>query len=275
MTDIRIIGLDLDDTALNTKKQLTPRTQRAIARAIRAGIAVLPATGRSRYGLPDAFMEIPGVRYAVTSNGAKVYDLEADEVLLSDCFSTPAALEILDACEGLGVKTASVFMGGTAYTEKLDLIALRGIYPPQVLKHLTDTRKTVPSLRRIILGNELPVEKYSIVFEDLDRRQRLMDILNARGDCSVTSSIGNNLEVNTRTANKGRALLALASRLGIPAVQVMAVGDSLNDLEMLRMVGYSVAMGNAAPEVKAAASAETRGCDEDGAALAIEAILQA
>ena len=73
--DIRLIGLDLDGTVFDSQKRISPRTRSAIAAACARGVAVLPATGRPRAGLPDAFVQIPGVRYAITSNGGAVYDL--------------------------------------------------------------------------------------------------------------------------------------------------------------------------------------------------------
>ena len=69
MKDIRLVALDLDGTVFNDKKEITPRTLAAIRAACARGVAVLPATGRTASGIPAAFTSIPGVRYALTSNG--------------------------------------------------------------------------------------------------------------------------------------------------------------------------------------------------------------
>lgn len=79
-----------------------------------------------------------------------------------------------------------------------------------------------------------------------------------------------NIEVNRRGVSKGRALEALAARLGCGLQNVMAVGDSDNDLSMLRMAGLGVAMGNAPEHIRAAADAVTADNKADGAARAIE-----
>ena len=76
MQDIRLVALDLDGTVFNDKKEITPRTLAAIRNAVARGVAVLPATGRTASGIPAAFTSIPGVRYALTSNGASVVDLQ-------------------------------------------------------------------------------------------------------------------------------------------------------------------------------------------------------
>ena len=86
----------------------------------------------------------------------------------------------------------------------------------------------------------------------------------------VTSSLPTNLELNAGGVNKGRGLLALAKALGFAREQVMACGDSGNDAAMLKAVGLGVAMGNATPDILAAADAVTDTNDRDGVAKALE-----
>ena len=75
--------------------------------------------------------------------------------------------------------------------------------------------------------------------------------------------------MNLAGTNKGNALRILCEKLGISPDEVMAMGDAENDLEMLRFVGYSVAMGNASDEVKSVARYETDTNDRHGVAKAI------
>ena len=81
------------------------------------------------------------------------------------------------------------------------------------------------------------------------------------------------MEINHEDANKGAALWALASRLRLDRSQVMAFGDGLNDISMIREAGTGVAMQNAVDEVKAAADLITGSCEESGVAEVIEQIL--
>lgn len=96
MQDIRLVALDLDGTVFNDKKEITPRTLAAIRNAVARGVAVLPATGRTASGIPAAFTSIPGVRYALTSNGASVVDLQTGQQLVKQPFATADALKIYD-----------------------------------------------------------------------------------------------------------------------------------------------------------------------------------
>ena len=89
-------------------------------------------------------------------------------------------------------------------------------------------------------------------------------------ELEIASSIERNLELSAPGVTKGRGLMALAEHLGLTPDQVMAVGDSGNDLTMVQLAGLGVAMGNATREVLAAADAVTADNDHDGVAEAIE-----
>lgn len=86
----------------------------------------------------------------------------------------------------------------------------------------------------------------------------------------ITKSKPHFLEIIEGTVNKGVALAALAERLGISRQDVMAIGDSFNDLEMIQYAGVGVAMGNARKEIKQQADIVTLTNEEDGVAEAIE-----
>ena len=94
MQDIRLIALDLDGTVFDDQKHITPRTLAAIRAALDAGIDVIPATGRSVTGVPEEFLHMPGVRYALTANGASVVELATGKVLVSLPIDTELAAEL-------------------------------------------------------------------------------------------------------------------------------------------------------------------------------------
>ena len=92
-------------------------------------------------------------------------------------------------------------------------------------------------------------------------------------ELAVTSSVRNNIELNLASANKGAALEALCRHLGVAMEETVAFGDGTNDLTMLRAAGLGVAMGNAAPELKAAADMVTDDNEQAGVARVINEIL--
>ncbi len=93
-------------------------------------------------------------------------------------------------------------------------------------------------------------------------------------DLAVSSSSQNNIEITNVKAQKGVAVKVIAEELGIELVDCMAIGDNLNDVSMLKVVGTSVAMENAPTVVSALADYITVSNEEDGVALAIESALR-
>ena len=91
---------------------------------------------------------------------------------------------------------------------------------------------------------------------------------------AVSSSSRGNLEITHSDAQKGIALSTIAKQLGIDLKDVMALGDNLNDVSMLERVGYSVAMDNAAPEVKTVAKYVTDSNENSGVGKAIKKFLK-
>ena len=75
---IRLVALDLDGTLLNREGHVTPRTRAALQAAVDKGVYIVPATGRPLASLPPVVAKLPGIRYAITSNGAAVWDLGDD-----------------------------------------------------------------------------------------------------------------------------------------------------------------------------------------------------
>ena len=101
-------------------------------------------------------------------------------------------------------------------------------------------------------------------------RTKSKKLLAGFDDIKISSSVQTDLEINAKNAGKGMALLRLAKRLGIRNSQIMACGDSGNDIEMLQSVGISVAMSNATEEVKKIANYITLSNEENGVADMID-----
>ena len=237
MQDIRLVALDLDGTVFNDKKEITPRTLAAIRNAVARGVAVLPATGRTASGIPAAFTSIPGVRYALTSNGASVVDLTTGEQLVNQPFGTEQALKIYDLLEQ---------GGGT-------------------------TRIEVDDMHATLRTHAHEIEKYSMLYHDEAERDAAWRAIEAAcPGMELTSSLPGNMEINAPGVTKGSGLLALAAHLGLRREQTMAVGDSGNDRAMIEAAGLGVAMGNATDDIKEIADATTDDNNHDGVAKAIE-----
>lgn len=293
---IQLIGLDLDGTVFRDDKTISDTTIKAINEASKRGITVLPATGRPLSGLPDEILSLPGIRYALCSNGARIYDLKealADPPILSeDRFNTldqtnahviyenllplDTTLSILACTTKNPAVLNEIFMDGFGYSQWEGFHASLVRYEGKPLyRYIKKTRVPMKDMPQTIKKRGLPIEKMHILYPDQGTRdQSLMELKKLALPCCITHSMNTNLEINAATANKGTGLLALASILGIPRQHVMACGDSGNDLDMLKAAGYGVAMGNASEEVKNAADAVTLTNNEDGVAAAIYSVIK-
>ena len=135
---------------------------------------------------------------------------------------------------------------------------------------LLELRSPVDELKAYVRERGEGVQKVQFFTKDLSIRAHMLHEIPERFPETVASSaVVNNLEINHRDAHKGVAIQRLAEHLGIGMESVLAFGDGLNDLTMLRAAGIGVCMENGVPEAKEAADAVTASCGEDGVAKAI------
>lgn len=270
---IRLLALDLDGTVLTNDKHISPVTRKALEDAIAAGVTVLPASGRPLSGITQEFLDIPGVNYALTSNGAVVYRLSDGVQIHADYLDTQLAADLMRQFMQLNLMPTFFSSGkGYATASQLDLLPRLAISEP-LRVYLRNSRIVLDDPVDFILTHG-HVEKFTLNFiHDADDRwvdeAPIRDILAQHPELSVVSGGVDNLEITAPTASKGHALLALAEHLGIPQEQTMACGDSENDLEMLRAAGLSVAMANSEDCVLKVANVVTASNEEDGVAKAI------
>ena len=268
---IRIILLDLDGTLLTHDKQLSPGNRAALERAVAMGIWIVPSTGRFYQGMPAVVRELPFVRYAVTINGAQVYDGKEDAVLHRAEIAPAAAERVFDRLDALPV-IYDCFLDGWGYMDARHYAQIdRFIADPRVNRMVKDLRRPVEDFRAFIRRENRPLQKIQMFFRDLDRRREALEVLpRDLPDMAVTSSIPNNIEINDKAATKGEALRFLCRHLGVDVRDAMAFGDGSNDMSMIRAAGIGVAMANADPALRAAADYVTDTNDADGVARAIE-----
>ena len=270
MMDIRLIALDLDGTVFDDEKRISPRTLAALRAALDRGVIVLPATGRTLDGVPDAFRTMPGVRYALVSNGASVMDLQTGEQLVCQCFAPQTARDLYFLTEPMGGMQC-LFVAGDSFTTEANARDNMDLVPPALQPYFRKSRKVVPSMDQVLDRWPDKVEKFSTLYRSVKDRDAVWQAVAQRfPEVEITTSIEKNLELNAPGVNKGTGLMMLARRLGLRPDQVMACGDSGNDLEMIRRAGLGVAMGNSTRPVLEAADYVTLDNNHDGVAAAIE-----
>ena len=274
--DIKIISLDLDGTLLDSQKRLSDGNRAALEEAAAKGVHIVPTTGRFFGMMPQAVRDLPFVRYAITINGAQVYDRETDTAIVREEIPLDMALDIIRLLERYDVIYDCYRSNWGWMTESLQAKAEDYATDAHYLKMVREFRNPVPELKEYLRSTaaEGDVQKVMLFARNTPGSESvtkaITDAVAERfPSIKTTSSTWNNLELNISTAHKGNSLKRFAEHLGYTLENCMALGDGTNDLSMIEAAGLGVAMSNAHPLVLAAADHVTASNDEDGVAKAI------
>ena len=270
---IRLLALDLDGTVLDSHGHIPDANRTAIARAIDAGVEVAIATGRRYEFARSIFESLPPPLTLILSNGAIVKSHEG-QTLMRRLLPRAAARAVLVGAPEHRASAALIFdrpHEGQVVFESIDW---------------NDCRH-----RRFYEANRPFVSEHSPLEEALTEdpvqvmftggcasMRRLFDALR-RSTSDIACSVAlteyehrnfSLVDVLQAGCTKGSALAAWAEHQGLQASEVMAIGDNLNDLEMLEYAGTPVVMRNAIDALKGRGWAATASNDDAGVAQAIE-----
>jgi len=264
MGKIRMVALDLDGTLLTDDLVIEPRAKEILQQAINRGITVTLATGRmylsARPYAAELGLELPLIVY----HGAQVRHAATGEILFEQTVPLPLARRLIKHLRQFGY-AYNVYLGDRLYAENVQKeneeyawrAGVRLHRVEDMLAFLQEEPLKIVALRD---GPELdPLEK--AIRLDLGK------------EVYMTRSLPYYLEMLNPEANKARALQAVAAWQGVTREEVMAFGDSYNDIQMLRYAGLAVAMSNAPAAVREAADYVTASNNEGGVARALEKFL--
>ncbi|MFF2651662.1 HAD hydrolase family protein [Streptomyces sp. NPDC058045] len=269
----RLIATDLDGTLLRDDHSVSPRTVAALAAAEAAGIEIFFVTGRPARWMGVVSEHVHGHGLAICGNGAAVVDLHGGPgahrfVKIRDL--VPAtALEVVEILRAAAP--------GTAFAvERTGGLHREPGYPPL---HLEPPQSIAPAEALLAAGSpgaDQPVLKVLAHHAELAPDEFLRS---ARAEVGARATLTRSspsalLEISGPGVSKASTLALCCAERGIDPAEVMAFGDMPNDVEMLGWAGTSYAMGNAHPEVLAAASGRTGANNEDGVAAVIEEVLR-
>lgn len=250
----KMITIDVDDTLLNDERRVTEATKLALSEAMREGVTVTLATGRMFASAKQIASQVGMNVPLITYQGSLVKNLLDDQVLYERSVPSEMARYLFE------------------YAHQHHL-HLQGYYDDQ-LAGIEDNDKikkyskvsNVP-YRIDSLGHLLSQSLTKLLFID---EPHVLDTHSAQlkselGDSvHITKSKPFYLEVVHKEGTKGHAVRFLAQHFGCDLSEVVAIGDSWNDHEMLEVAGLGVAMGNAVDSLKAIADFVTKTNNEDG-----------
>ena len=270
---IRLLALDIDGTLIDGRKVMTVATADAVRHAVGRGVFVTVCTGRSLPSAEEAVRHLPlNVPY-VLNNGAMIYDAPSRRARYLRHLSNHLAMDSVRVFRSIGFHP--IVYG--------PLPEVRYFYydsfDPDNHAFIDYAAQNADRVHRVddvcdYLGQDITC---ITVAERNERvRSRESYIRAQLPDTSVVFEISpwdrcySVITVMPSGVSKGDGLRRLAQLIGIDLAEVMAVGDNLNDLEMLDVAGLGVAMGNGPPEIRARADHVTASVDDEGVARAIE-----
>ncbi|UVI29022.1 Cof-type HAD-IIB family hydrolase [Paenibacillus spongiae] len=260
---MQAVVLDLDGTLLNSDKEVSDRNLQAVMSCHQAGMKIIIATARPPRSVKAMLpLEILGVASFVYYNGAMVCDTLAG-IEEHIPIPQPSAANIIDFCyKHMPMCIISLEVRDQWYSNQE--IGDGTIYNPQFRPMIVtlDELKTYPATK--ILLTE---------FEEPGKCEQLRLQFGEETNMVVTDQ-GKLIQFMNKSVSKATGILKLCGHAGIRPSQIIVFGDDHNDIEMFRMAGYSAAMSNAVPELKAIASEVTASNDEDGVAILLERILR-
>ena len=269
MTTYKLLALDMDGTLLTSDKRMSARTIEALHRIADRGVHVCLSTGRAAVELEDYRDDMQGtIGLASLLSGGHILDLASRTTIAALPFETDTALAI--AQQGLRENAMVVVLTTTQTAtlakdvERMDQLGL-GIYKPLYRRHCN----MCDDVLAFIADHRQEVCKVNLYHPSQDARDRSAAQL-AKLPIQAAYSEAASLECSPLGVSKASGLQMLCDHVGIGIESAVAVGDGLNDLDVLRVAGLSVAMGNAADEVKALADVVVADNDHDGIAEVVE-----
>jgi Cof subfamily protein (haloacid dehalogenase superfamily) len=260
----RLIVMDLDGTLLDRHSTVTPRTRAALERAHEAGVAVAVATGRS-YALLRYFTNgIPLTGPQITFNGAIVVDPISDRPIFLQAVPEAWVVPVLSFLREHDVYScyytdSQIYVRGHSPLERA---LVPPNFPQPILSDDLEGLLHIPCIKLVAVAQPEGIRALRPPAERAFGQQLY-----------VTQTSPVLLEFLHPEVSKGAALRRAIVDLGLDRAQVIAFGDSHNDLDMLQVAGTGVAMANASAEVRAMADLVAPSNEEDGIAVVLDDLL--
>lgn len=262
-TPIRLVATDLDGTLLRSDGAISARTRAVLASLRERGIPLVMVSARPPRSLCQIGKAIGVEGVAIGCNGALIYDAATETILDHWPLSAEVATRLVGDLRQRLPDAYFAVENGVHYGWERGYLAIRG-RPPEDERLIADalTLCSVPVSKLLMRHPTLEADEMLAVGREV-----------AGEDAVATHSGARLLEISAAGVNKAAALATLCARLNIAPSHVVVAGDMPNDIPMLRWAGHSIAVANAHHEAISAANIQTASNDEDGVALALEALL--
>lgn len=284
----KLVAIDLDGTMLNSYGMVTENTKQVIKNTINKGTEVIIASGRPIDSIKTIAKEIGSENYFIAGNGALIYDIKKDEIIYEKFMNKQKVLEIIKICEENSISY-------NIYTEKT--IIAKGLkynvlyYYKENLKKEENKKTNITIVEDVYeyiknLENEkflkiTVCDETKSVFNSIIRKLRTVediDVLDVLHMSRKMIKQGTEdvpieyyyTEISLKDVDKWNAIEYLANKMNISKDEIIAIGDNINDKEMIENAKVGIAMGQSTPVITKIADFVTLNNNEDGVAKALE-----
>ncbi len=284
----KLIAIDLDGTLLNSYGTISEKNKEAIKKAQEMGTEVVISSGRTIQSAKSFANEVGANNYLICGNGSMLYDVQNQQVLYNKFLNRKKVLQIIKICE-----ENSIFY--SVYTENLTItksLNYNILFYNNENKKMPDEKKTNIKIMENIYQyiennpnvNVLKIticDENKIIFGGIIKKLRQIkdiDVLDVEHMSRKVITSGTEertveyhyTEITSKDVDKWNAIKMLANKLNIKKEEIMAIGDNMNDKQMIENSGLGVIMANCAPYMKNYADEIVSNNNEDGVAEAIE-----
>lgn len=284
----KLIAVDLDGTLLNSYGNISEKNKNSIKKSMEKGAEVVIASGRPVSSAKAYANEAGANKYVICGNGSVLYDIQKEQILYNKSIDKQKVLQIIKICE-----ENSIFY--SIYTENLTIaksLNYNILFYNNENKKMPDDKKTnikiINNIYKYLEDNpnteilKITVcDENSIIFGGIVKRLKEIkdiDVLEVQHMARKVITSGTKeikieyhyTEITSKNVNKWNAIEKLADILKIQKEEIMAIGDNMNDKEMIENAGLGIIMENSAPYMKKFADKVVSNNNEDGVSEALE-----
>lgn len=283
----KLIAIDLDGTLLNSSGEISEENKQSLKKIKQLGVEIVLTSGRMSSSIKEIAEEIGAENYFISGNGAIIYDLKQNKMIYNNSLSKEKTLNIIRTCENNSIY-CSINTEQTIITKNLSFNTLVYNYEnSKKAENKTTKINIVDNLYEYIDKiNTSPITKITVCDENEIVFKRIVKILKEIPEINVldvshmskkviksgTENIDIKYfytEITNENVNKWQALSFLINKMGIEKEKVIAIGDNINDIEMIQNAGLGVVMGNSALSNTDVGNVIVKSCDESGVSEAI------
>lgn len=279
----KLVAIDIDGTLLNSKSELTDKTIDVLKKASERGIYIVLTSGRMTTVIKEFCKKIGADKFLIAENGASIVNLQTDELIYKKYIPKNVVLDILNICEDNNIYYM-IYTNKELIVKNLKHMALffykQNYNPNARLETHIASREYIEQLEDEFAKIMICDEDRAIYNSIVNKLSKItaIDVMTIPHISTKVLNVGTEekvisysyADISAKDTNKWTAIEMLTEMLGIDREEVIAIGDNINDLQMIKNAGLGVAMKNGSPVLRELADEIAPSNDEDGVAYIVE-----